>query len=275
MLHSNYWIVGRWLELHTLTSVDLAVQIKRATLSKDCNTRTGLHFKNVSTFPSKRLWLQPLTWTLCRNKMKFLIKDLIIALEISLLSSIPRGEETLNFKVSNFLPKKNRKGHFCLEMNVQLLEEKSARHFLHNFPQSILLWANRRRRLGYLQVICGHIFFLGNTYLKIWKVHGLKYSFPFPHFLFNGKLRLVIFVAHWNLTSLISRSIGRDCSSFWKRIKKELRLINMYLLSCIQNTYRHSFLWTILRFDEEKDALFIYFCIPTWIDLGNKSFWLQ
>ena len=136
-------------------------------------------------------------------------------------------------------------------MNVQLLEEKSARHFLHNFPQSILLWANRRRRLGYLQVICGHIFFLGNTYLKIWKVHGLKYSFPFPHFLFNGKLRLVIFVAHWNLTSLISRSIGRDCSSFWKRIKKELRLINMYLLSCIQNTYKHSFLWTILRFDEE------------------------
>ena len=109
MLHSNYWIVGRWLELHTLTSVDLAVQIKRTTLSKDCNTRTGLHFKNVSTFPSKRLWLQPLTWTLCRNKMKFLIKDLIIALEISLLSSIPRGEETLNFKVSNFLPKKKQK----------------------------------------------------------------------------------------------------------------------------------------------------------------------
>ena len=209
------------------------------------------------------------------QEQKFLIKDLIIALEISLLSSIPRGEETLNFKVSNFLPKKNRKGHFCLEMNVQLLEEKSARHFLHNFPQSILLWANRRRRLGYLQVICGHIFFLGNIYLKIWKVHGLKYSYPFPHFLFNGKLRLVIFVAHWNLTSLISRSIGRDCSSFWKRIKKELRLINMYLLSCIQNTYKHSSLWTILRFDEEKDALFIYFCIPTWIDLGNKSFWLQ
>ena len=178
-------------------------------------------------------------------------------------------------EVSNFLPKKNRKGQFCLEMNVQLLEEKSTRHFLHNFPQSILLWANRRRRLGYLQVICGHIFFLGNIYMKIWKVHGLKYSFPFPHFLFNGKLRLVIFVAHWNLTSLISRSIGRDCSSFWKRIKKELRLINMYLLSCIQNTYKHSFLWTILRFDEEKDALFIYFCNPTWIDLGNKSFWLQ
>ena len=111
MLHSNYWIVGRWLELHTLTSVDLAVQIKRTTLSKDCNTRTGLHFKNVSTFPSKRLWLQPLTWTLCRNKMKFLIKELIIALEISLLSSIPRGEETRKYLI--FCQKKTEKDSFA------------------------------------------------------------------------------------------------------------------------------------------------------------------
>ena len=66
MMYSKYSItihcIGRYLplELHTLTSVDLAVQIKRATLSKDCNTRTGLHFretpKNLSTFLSEWCW---------------------------------------------------------------------------------------------------------------------------------------------------------------------------------------------------------------------------
>lgn len=182
MLHSNYWIVGRWLELHTLTSVDLAVQIKRTTLSKDCNTRTGLHFKNVSTFPSKRLWLQPLTWTLCRNKMKFLIKDLIIALEISLLSSIPRGEETLNFKVSNFLPKKTEKDTFAWKWMFNFWKKKVRGTFSTTFHNLFCSGQTGGAGLAIFKWYADTFFFLAIYIWKYekcmgWNIHTHSHTF--------------------------------------------------------------------------------------------------
>ena len=116
------------------------------------------------------------------QEQKFLIKDLIIALEISLLSSIPRGEETLNFKVSNFLPKKTEKDTFAWKWMFNFWKKKVRGTFSTTFHNLFCSGQTGGAGLAIFKWYADTFFFLAIYIWKYekcmgWNIHTHSHTF--------------------------------------------------------------------------------------------------